>query len=125
LTVTAASSNVYTNTVSAASFRSIGGPQTAWANESQMDILARKLAWVGQYKFYRPFLLPPKTPTKQLDILRTAFKRTIMDQKFRALAKKMRLDLGYVSGEAAQKHVNDTLSISSSVQKKLRPLIFR
>ena len=34
---------VYTNTVSAASFRSIGGPQTAWANESQMDILADRL----------------------------------------------------------------------------------
>jgi len=34
---------VYTNTVSAASFRSIGGPQTAWANESQMDIMAQKL----------------------------------------------------------------------------------
>ena len=35
---------VYTNTVSAASFRSIGGPQTAWATESQMDIIAQKLA---------------------------------------------------------------------------------
>ncbi|HLN87815.1 MAG TPA: xanthine dehydrogenase family protein molybdopterin-binding subunit [Candidatus Limnocylindrales bacterium] len=35
---------VYTNTVSAASFRSIGGPQTAWATESQMDIIAHKLA---------------------------------------------------------------------------------
>jgi CO/xanthine dehydrogenase Mo-binding subunit len=34
---------VYTNTASAASFRSIGGPQTAWATESQMDIIARKL----------------------------------------------------------------------------------
>ena len=34
---------VYTNTVSAASFRSIGGPQTAWATESQMDIIAEKL----------------------------------------------------------------------------------
>jgi len=34
---------VYTNTVSAASFRSIGGPQTAWATESQMDIIADKL----------------------------------------------------------------------------------
>jgi CO/xanthine dehydrogenase Mo-binding subunit len=34
---------VYTNTVSAASFRSIGGPQTAWATESQMDIMAQKL----------------------------------------------------------------------------------
>jgi CO/xanthine dehydrogenase Mo-binding subunit len=34
---------VYTNTVSAASFRSIAGPQTAWATESQMDIIAQKL----------------------------------------------------------------------------------
>ncbi|MGB7948179.1 MAG: xanthine dehydrogenase family protein molybdopterin-binding subunit [Candidatus Binatia bacterium] len=34
---------IYTNTVSAASFRSIGGPQTAWATESQMDIIAERL----------------------------------------------------------------------------------
>ena len=34
---------IYTHTVSAASFRSIGGPQTAWATESQMDIIAQKL----------------------------------------------------------------------------------
>jgi CO/xanthine dehydrogenase Mo-binding subunit len=34
---------VYTNTVSAASFRSIGGPQTAWATESQIDMIAEKL----------------------------------------------------------------------------------
>ena len=36
---------VYTNTVSAASFRSIAGPQTAWATESQMDIIAQKLGF--------------------------------------------------------------------------------
>ncbi|HWP56730.1 MAG TPA: xanthine dehydrogenase family protein molybdopterin-binding subunit [Candidatus Acidoferrales bacterium] len=34
---------VYTNTVSAASFRSIGGPQTAWATESQLDRIAHSL----------------------------------------------------------------------------------
>jgi len=34
---------VYTNTVSAASFRSIGGPQTAWATESQMDMISHEL----------------------------------------------------------------------------------
>lgn len=34
---------VYTNTPSAASFRSIGGPQTAWATESLMDMMAQKL----------------------------------------------------------------------------------
>jgi CO/xanthine dehydrogenase Mo-binding subunit len=34
---------VYTNTVPAASFRSIGAPQSAWAAESQMDMIAEKL----------------------------------------------------------------------------------
>lgn len=34
---------VYTNTCPAGSFRSIGGPQTVWALESHMDIIAEKL----------------------------------------------------------------------------------
>ena len=34
---------VFTHTASAASFRSIGGPQTAWATESQLDIIAQRL----------------------------------------------------------------------------------
>jgi CO/xanthine dehydrogenase Mo-binding subunit len=34
---------IFTNTASAASFRSIAGPQTAWATESQLDIIAQKL----------------------------------------------------------------------------------
>ncbi|MBI4489407.1 MAG: xanthine dehydrogenase family protein, partial [Deltaproteobacteria bacterium] len=34
---------IYTNTVPAASFRSIGAPQSAWAAESQMDMMAEKL----------------------------------------------------------------------------------
>jgi CO/xanthine dehydrogenase Mo-binding subunit len=34
---------IYTHTASAASFRSIGGPQTAWATESQLDMIAQKL----------------------------------------------------------------------------------
>jgi CO/xanthine dehydrogenase Mo-binding subunit len=47
---------VYTNTVSAASFRSIGGPQTAWATESQMDIVADKLS-IDPVQFRRKNLL--------------------------------------------------------------------
>jgi len=34
---------IYTNTVSAASFRSVGGPQSVWATESQLDIIAHRL----------------------------------------------------------------------------------
>ncbi len=36
-------SAVYTNTSPAGSFRSIGGPQAAWATESQMDMIAERL----------------------------------------------------------------------------------
>jgi CO/xanthine dehydrogenase Mo-binding subunit len=36
--------SVYTNTVPGASFRSIGGPQSVWASESQMDEIAEALA---------------------------------------------------------------------------------
>jgi CO/xanthine dehydrogenase Mo-binding subunit len=50
------SSCVYTNTVSAASFRSIGGPQTAWATESQMDIIAARLG-LDPVEFRRKNLL--------------------------------------------------------------------
>ncbi len=34
---------VYTNTVPAGSFRAVGGPQAAWASESQVDIIADAL----------------------------------------------------------------------------------
>lgn len=34
---------VYTNTTPAGSFRSIGGPQAAWATESQIDMIAQRL----------------------------------------------------------------------------------
>jgi CO/xanthine dehydrogenase Mo-binding subunit len=37
------SNAVYTNTTPAGSFRSIGAPQTAWASESQVDIIADAL----------------------------------------------------------------------------------
>ena len=37
------SHGVYTNTTPAGSFRSIGGPQAAWASESQVDIIAAAL----------------------------------------------------------------------------------
>jgi len=36
---------VYTNTVPGAAFRSIGGPQSVWATESQMDIIADAMGY--------------------------------------------------------------------------------
>jgi hypothetical protein len=87
--------------------------------------LATFNAWMNQYKFYTPFTLPPKTPKEQVDTLRLAFGETMKDPDFQALGKKMKLDLGHVSGEDVQKYVDETLDISPAVKDNLRPLVFR
>ena len=87
--------------------------------------LATFNAWMNQYKFYTPFTLPPKTAKEQVDTLRLAFGETMKDPEFQALGKKMRLNLGYVSGKTVQKYVDETLDISPAVKDNLRPLVFR
>lgn len=87
--------------------------------------LATFNAWASQYKFYTPFLLPPKTPEERRNTLRAAFKQTLMDPEFQALTNKMKLEVEYVSGQEAEKYVNQTLSISPAAKDTLRPLILR
>lgn len=87
--------------------------------------LATFNAWVSQYKFYTPFTLPPKTPKERVDTMRAAFEATIMDPEFRALSEKISQDIEYVSGQQAEKYVNQALSISPAAKDMLRPLILR
>ena len=48
------------------------------------------------------FVAPPDVPNEQLDMLRTAFRRTLEDPKFIAEAHKQRLDVNYVPPERLQ-----------------------
>lgn len=84
---------VYTNTVSAASFRSIGGPQTAWATESQMDIIAQKLS-------IDPVELRKKNLVKKGEEIRPKFKPLDADlaKGFKLVVDKLGWD-GPVSKE--------------------------
>ena len=84
---------VYTNTVSAASFRSIGGPQTSWATESQMDIIAHKLA-------IDPVELRRKNLVKKDEELRPGYKPldTDLAKGFKLVTDKLGWD-GPVSKE--------------------------
>ncbi|MGZ8478269.1 MAG: xanthine dehydrogenase family protein molybdopterin-binding subunit [Candidatus Binatia bacterium] len=84
---------VYTNTVSAASFRSIGGPQTAWATESQMDIIADKLG-------IDPVELRLKNLVKQGEELRPGYRAldTDLTKGFKLVTDKLGWD-GPVSKE--------------------------
>src|SRR2546425_1086051 len=58
---------VYTNSVPAGSFRSIGAPQSIWACESQMDIIAERLG-------IDPLALRLKNVLKRGELVRTGMK---------------------------------------------------
>jgi len=85
--------------------------------------LAIMTAWLQQYNFQRPLMLPPGTPKERLSILRKAFKATLEDPKFLAEAKRSKLIINYVSGEEIEKSVDQILWISPNTKKSLQFLV--
>jgi hypothetical protein len=85
--------------------------------------LAIMTAWLQQYNFQRPLMLPPGTPKERLSILRKAYKVTLEDPKFLADAKKSKLVIDYVSGEEIEKFVDQILAISPETKKSLQFLV--
>ncbi len=77
-------------------------------------------AWVNQFEFQRPLMVPPKTPADRLQTLRTAMQKTLADPEFVAEAKKSKMLINNVTGEDIEKSVDEILSISPSVKKKLQ-----
>lgn len=80
-------------------------------------------AWMAQYRFFRPFAAPPKTPADRVEVLRRAFKATLEDPEFLALAKKTRMVIDYVSADDVAAQVKRVLSTSPAVKVKLRNII--
>ncbi len=80
-------------------------------------------AWMAQYRFFRPFAAPPKAPADGVEVLRKAFKATLEDPEFLALAKKTRMTIDYVSAEDVAAQVKQVLAASPAVKAKLRNII--
>jgi tripartite-type tricarboxylate transporter receptor subunit TctC len=80
-------------------------------------------AWVNQFEFQRPLMVPPKTPKDRIEILRTAMQKTLTDADFLAEAKKSKMLVDNVTGADIEKSVDEILSISPSVKKKLTVLL--
>ena len=76
--------------------------------------------WANQYEFQRPLVLPPDTPKDRVQTLRKALAATLKDPEFRAEAEKSQLLLDHVSGQEIEGHVDEILSISPSIKKKLQ-----
>jgi tripartite-type tricarboxylate transporter receptor subunit TctC len=87
------------------------------------DKLAAYKTWVGSYEFQRPFSLPPGTPKERVQLLRKAFADTMKDPEFMAEAKKVKLQVTYVSGEQIEKYVEDMLSITPKAKELLSFLL--
>jgi tripartite-type tricarboxylate transporter receptor subunit TctC len=96
-------------------------PQFTQVIKGEENVKAFK-AWANQYDFQRPLMVPPKTPKERLQVLRTALQQTVADPEFLAEAKKTKLVIGKVTGEDIERSVEEMLSITPAIKKKLMVL---
>ena len=82
-------------------------------------------AWLAPYKMLRPIALPPATPQDRVEILRTAMAKTMQDPVFLKETKKLNLDVDFTSGAEVEKLVEEALTLTPAVKKKLVSLIGR
>jgi tripartite-type tricarboxylate transporter receptor subunit TctC len=93
-------------------------PQFTKVIKGEENVKAFK-AWANQYDFQRPLMVPPKTPKDRLQALRVGLQKTVADPEFLAEAKKTKLVIGKVTGEDIERSVEEILTISPAVKKKL------
>ena len=74
----------------------------------------------SQAVFGRPYVLPPGVPDERVAALRKAFMAALADPNLLAEAKKMRLDIGPLSGQDVQTLVA-TLFAMPSVDGRAAP----
>ena len=79
-------------------------------------------AWANQYDFQRPLMVPPKTPKDRLQVLRKGLQETVADPEFLAEAKKSKMVIDKVTGEDIERSVEEILTITPAVKKKLMVL---
>ncbi|HEY7322102.1 MAG TPA: hypothetical protein VIE89_31435 [Candidatus Binatia bacterium] len=80
-------------------------------------------AWINQYEFQRPWVLPPGVPNDRVEMLRKAFKATFEDPEFLAEAKQTKLELVYVGSDEINGLVKEILDISPKEKQGLSFLI--
>ena len=97
-------------------------PQYTKVIKGEENLAAFK-AWVNQYEFQRPLMVPPKTPKDRLQALRIGLQRTLTHPEFLAEARKSKLVIENVTGDDVEGSVKETLSISPAVKKKLQFLL--
>ena len=93
---------------------------TDFANERQKQIL--KLV-TSRQTMGRPFAAPPGVPADRAQALRRAFDATLKDPAFLAEAKKLRLDVNPVSGEAVDRLIAELYATPKDIVEEARVAI--
>ena len=71
----------------------------------------------------RPYLFPPGTPKDRVRILRKAFMDTMKDPDFIADAKRARLDLDPLDGEAIENEVKTLFKLEPALVQQLKEIL--
>jgi len=75
-------------------------------------------------EYSRPFVLPPGTPKDRVQILRKAFENMIRDPEFLAEVEKMKVTLDPASADELTSAVSTLTKIDSSLQARLKTILF-
>jgi tripartite-type tricarboxylate transporter receptor subunit TctC len=75
--------------------------------------------------YYRPYVLPPRTPKDRVEILRKALQDTMKDPEFLADATKSRLDIDPVTGTELENLVRGLFKLRPSMISKLKTILSR
>ena len=73
--------------------------------------------------YYRPYVLPPRTPKDRVEILRKALQDTMKDPDFLADAAKSRLDVDPVTGTELENLVRGLFKLRPSMISKLKTIL--
>jgi tripartite-type tricarboxylate transporter receptor subunit TctC len=80
-------------------------------------------AWINQYEFQRPWIMPPGVPKDRVEMVRKAFNETFQDPEFLAEAKKTKLELVHVGSDEINDLVKEILDISPKEKEGLQFLV--
>jgi tripartite-type tricarboxylate transporter receptor subunit TctC len=78
---------------------------------------------ISQTIFHRSYIAPPETPPAQLDVLRTAFDKTMVDKQFLADAEKSRVDIEPLSGVKVQEVIAKLYATPKNIVERARKAI--
>ena len=98
-------------------------PQALELAKTEEARLLLKAGAIDPAAIVRVYVTSPATPKDRVQILRTAFARTLTDPEFLAETKKINLDVNPLSGEEVKKIVDDLFKLPAPTVTKLASVL--